>query len=425
MATGDDVNPDPMIPSLTAEIAGIAARNGNGNGQGADTDSGADDDQMMFAEIPWAGARGWVRLVFPCVFLVYLLQTVGGVDHYSSGTAAVAGYLIVAAFAVVYVLGLLAAWESSSRRVAVAIGVMVVLYMVEVPLAHQDAFPMITYVVVLLIAEFGSRSIPLIVVLGVGATFVPALVPSWNAGVNVDAAVTIAVVSVAMFGFFAVLQMNRALSAARAEVARLAAENERNRIARDLHDLLGHSLTTITVKAGLANRLLATDVPRAAIEMSEVEELSRHSLAEVRAAVGNYRDVSLAGELATGRELMRAAGITMQHSPVDNVADAHRQLFGWVVREGLTNVVRHARANHCVINLGPNWIEIVDDGHAAGLLPQGDEDCGRGLDGLRERVEAGGGVMIAGPVAPSGWRLRVEVPTVVATSAAAAPAIGP
>ena len=107
-----------------------------------------------------------------------------------------------------------------------------------------------------------------------------------------------------------VIEGNRELAEARAELARLAAENERIRIARDLHDLLGHSLTTITVKAGLARQLGEDGSERSQQEIAEVEELARQSLSDVRAAVANYRDVTLAGELATGREVLRAAGIT-------------------------------------------------------------------------------------------------------------------
>ena len=98
-------------------------------------------------------------------------------------------------------------------------------------------------------------------------------------------------------------------------MARLAAENERSRIARDLHDLLGHSLTTITVKAGLANRLAGRDPDRAAKEIGEVEQLTRSALADVRAAVDGYRDVTLAGELASAQEVLRAAGQVAACSP--------------------------------------------------------------------------------------------------------------
>ena len=173
-------------------------------------------------------------------------------------------------------------------------------------------------------------------------------------------------VAFAMFGFFMIIRSNIELSAARSEVARLAAENERTRIARDLHDLLGHSLTTITVKAGLARRLSTRDPERAAEEIAAVEQLSRRTLVEVRAAVAGYREVTLAGELASAREVLRAAGIEARLPGAVDAVDADAvEPFGWVVREAVTNVVRHSRAEHCTITVGPRWIEIADDGRGA------------------------------------------------------------
>ena len=151
----------------------------------------------------------------------------------------------------------------------------------------------------------------------------------------------------------------------------------------------------------------AADPAQAIREIAEVEALARRSLADVRAAVTSYRDVTLAGELAAGRELLRAAGITAElPSAVDVVDPAHQELFGWVVREGLTNIVRHAHASACAVRLSPSGVEIVDDGAggAGGAAPPGN-----GLSGLRERVAAAGGVVDAGPLQPRGWRLRVSL----------------
>jgi two-component system sensor histidine kinase DesK len=186
-------------------------------------------------------------------------------------------------------------------------------------------------------------------------------------------------------------------------VARLAAENERSRIARDLHDLLGHSLTTITVKAGLAKRLAQLDPERAVREMAEVEQLSRSSLADVRAAVSGYRDVTLVGELASAHEVLRAAGVQAELPGAVDVVDPRlHEVFGWVIREGVTNVVRHARASRATIALGATWITIDDNGRA------GIAGAGNGLTGLRERVEAAGGTLVASGRA-DGWRLRVDI----------------
>jgi two-component system, NarL family, sensor histidine kinase DesK len=260
---------------------------------------------------------------------------------------------------------------------------------------------------VLTISALGGRGLPIVAGFLLIATLLPALIPSWHAGVDTDIGVSLVLVCFAMYAFFAVVHSNRELSEARGEVARLAAENERNRIARDLHDLLGHSLTTITVKAGLAHRLAVTDPERATREIAEVEELSRRALRDVRAAVSSYREVTLTGELATGGELLRAAGIAARlPRATDAVPPAYHELFGWVVREGVTNVVRHSRATSCTITLGRSTIDIFDDGRG------GADEAGSGLDGLRERVEAMGGTITAGAVFPVGWHLGVTMPGV-------------
>ena len=157
------------------------------------------------------------------------------------------------------------------------------------------------------------------------------------------------------------------------------------------------------MKASLAARLGPSEYDRAAKEMADVEQLTRQALAEVRAAVASYREVTLAGELANGRQLLRAAGITADFPRVDDVDPAYRELFGWVVREGLTNIVRHSRATACAVRLSASAIEITDNGVGGAAL------AGSGLTGLRERVTAAGGSIDAGPARPAGWRLRVSL----------------
>jgi two-component system sensor histidine kinase DesK len=351
----------------------------------------------------------FLRYVFPGLWLIYLGQTASGVNTHSSGAAAAAGYAILAAFVVCYLMALPAAWGSDRRRAWTLYVVAWALFAAELPFAHQDATVLCIYIAVLTVGNLGlSRRetlIPLLGVLAGAAAFGPKLVPSWHAPVQYGNGLAVILVGLAMFGFFSLVRSNAELAAARAEVARLAAENERSRIARDLHDLLGHSLTTITVKAGLARRLAERgETERAAAEITSVEELSRRSLSDVRAAVAGYRDVTLIGELASAREVLRAAGVSAALPGATDAVDADLQeLFGWVVREGVTNVVRHARARTCTIELGPNWIEIVDDGRG------GIGGAGNGLAGLRERVSARGGTTTAGGC-PQGWRLRVDVP---------------
>jgi two-component system sensor histidine kinase DesK len=338
--------------------------------------------------------RGWRRYIFPGIWLVYLGQTAGGIGKHSDGWGQAAGFAILFAFAWGYVLALPAAWGNNRRRFWTLYAGMALLCAAE---------------------TFGRYAWWVVLGMAVTATSVPPLVPEWHAKYDLSMGFTIPLVGLAMWGFFGLIRSNQALADARAEVARLAAENERTRIARDLHDLLGHSLTTITVKAGLARRLSQRgEDARASQEIAEVEELSRSTLADVRAAVAGHRDVTLAGELATAREVLRAAGIVAElPGSVDIVDPSLSELFGWVTREGVTNVVRHARAAHCTIRVDQRWIEIVDDGRG------GIAGAGNGLTGLRERVEAAGGTVSIGAEVFGGWRLRVEVPAPAETPTSA------
>ena len=361
---------------------------------------------MYSASRMWG--NGWRRYFFPAFWLVYLGQTVSGVEKHSHGPAAIAGYLIVVVFAAVYLtalsLGRSDRWPLFWTLFAVGLG----LTAIECVFAHQDALVFLVYSSVLIVAAQRPVGLLGVVALTLVAALVPRFMPGWGHTVDWSTALSVLLVSLAMYGFFKIIYANIALTAARAEVARLAAENERSRIARDLHDLLGHSLTTITVKAGLARRLAERgDDERARTEIAEVEQLARRTLGDVRAAVSAHREVTLAGELATASEVLRAAGIIAELPPtVAEVAPDLSELFGWVVREGITNVVRHSRAEHVGITLAPRAITIHDDGRGA----SGPCGSGNGLRGLRERVEARGGALQVGGGSTNGFTVCVEVP---------------
>jgi len=167
----------------------------------------------------------------------------------------------------------------------------------------------------------------------------------------------------------------------------MSLSSERDRVARDVHDVLGHSLTGIAVKAELAERLVDIDPERARAELVEIQELSRRSLSEVRATVGGLRAARLEDELMTAQAVLSDAGIRADVSgAVSEVDPRHRTVLAWVLREGVTNVVRHSRATACTVDLDAASVTVTDNGR--GL--NGDRP-GNGIRGLTERVEAAGG----------------------------------
>jgi two-component system sensor histidine kinase DesK len=190
-----------------------------------------------------------------------------------------------------------------------------------------------------------------------------------------------------VFGIKAMIGRNLELVRAHQENARLAVANERNRFSRDLHDILGHSLTVITVKAQLANRLLDLDPARARRELADLERLCRDALADVRRAVEGYHELSLSGEVAHARQALAAAGIAADlPTTLGEVPAELHELFAWGVREGVTNVVRHSGADRCAVRVSPARLEVRDNGRGA----TGEAAHGNGLRGLRERAAAMG-----------------------------------
>ncbi len=201
----------------------------------------------------------------------------------------------------------------------------------------------------------------------------------------------------------------RELQAARDEVARLAVADERSRIARDLHDVLGHNLTTITVKASLARKLLERgEAEPAAVEISDVERLSRQSLTDVRATVSAQRRVSLPEELAGARAVLTAAGIEpVLPQASEDVRPEYSEVFAYVLREAVTNVVRHSGASRCAVSLGASWLDVTDDGTSRTSVTEG--PTGNGLNGIRERLSPLGGSLRVGRAPGGGFQLHAFV----------------
>ncbi|MGH3623519.1 MAG: sensor histidine kinase [Sciscionella sp.] len=226
---------------------------------------------------------------------------------------------------------------------------------------------------------------------------------------------TLGLLTIGMSSFFHLLNTIGLLRAARQDVAELAVAEERSRLARDLHDVLGHSLTTITLKTGLARRLLESGAERdkAIAEVQDAEQLSRQALAEIRATISGYRRASLVAETVGARAALQAAEISADlPRAVDDVRADLQEPFAYVLREGVTNVIRHSGATRCTVRLGASWLEIRDNGGGHMSTVDAAAACsgGHGLSGLAERLRAVGGRIEAGPMPNGGFRLRASAP---------------
>jgi two-component system sensor histidine kinase DesK len=203
-------------------------------------------------------------------------------------------------------------------------------------------------------------------------------------------------------------RINRQLRRANEEIENLAKVAERERIARDLHDVLGHTLSVITLKSELAGKLIDRDSQAARKEISEVEQISRQALSDVRDAIRGYRSQGLVAELAQAKTTLETAGVTVQCDAATTMKlpAVQESVLSLAVREAVTNVVRHARARTCRMRLeqqnGSCRLEIQDDGCGAS------NSEGNGLRGMRERVEMLGGTLSRNTEA--GTRLTITLP---------------
>ena len=259
------------------------------------------------------------------------------------------------------------------------------------------------------------------VILVVFVITVLATVAGWFAGLGwLDLAQTIVFIPAIVFITRSVMwsiTTSWQLNDARKEIARLAVMTERLRIARDLHDLLGHNLSLIALKSELAKRLVNVAPERAIVEISDVENVARTTLQEVREAVSAFRQPTLKSELNAAQEILAAAGIAYQFDGDENLLDALpttiESVLSWTVREGVTNVIRHSRAHQCSIHVTRNAdeisIEVIDDGIGPSIMNSSDNE-GNGLRGLRERVETLGGRCEISPGEGGGFVLAVSVP---------------
>ncbi|MGW7086159.1 sensor histidine kinase [Streptomyces sp. NPDC054871] len=350
------------------------------------------------------------------VFLASPVEDLVGAEH--GGAATALGWLGLAAFVSCY---LTLVFRYTSR-------------VLDWRVVHVSFGTLLTLAIVLSFA-FGTAWLGLFVYVAVSAGAVlPMRYAMWvipavtgvmiAVGLRTDSiedllgslAVLTLLVGFAMTGVRELVRTTIQLRQARATVAQLAANEERLRLARDLHDLLGHSLSLITLKSELAGRMLPAHPDKAAQQVADIEQVSRQALVDVREAVSGYRRRTLDGELAGARTALTAAGVEADvplQAPASLPGEEGETALAWALREAVTNVVRHSGARRCTVALtsrhtldGPVVeLSVEDDGRGGSSTVRGN-----GLTGLAERVEAVGGVLDAGPGARRGFRLTARVP---------------
>lgn len=349
-------------------------------------------------EDPWQRFRWFMSSVW-LVFLAYPLFEV-----LTTGPPAgrVLGTLAIVAFAAVYLNGFhrLYRGEAPPRVAAVHLALLVLLAVGVGLHIGREAFGMACFVV-----AFSTLSLPIAGAMAVllAALATSVLVPLWTGTLGRDFFFALIVLLVGVVTGVVSL-IDRRGEEYKALQHELVVADERDRMARDVHDVVGHSLTAVSVKAELAERLVDLDPERAKAELAAIRSLTREALGEVRAAVTGLRVARLGEELERARAALSDAGISVSVRGEPATLDPrHRLVSAWVLREAATNVVRHSGAADCTIEVGTRSLCVRDNGVGIDGRPEGN-----GLRGVRDRVRAAGGQVTVGPAADGGTELKVD-----------------
>ena len=334
-----------------------------------------------FGERYVPGTGSPMRWFFSGIWLVYLIQPVSALFGHHHGVAWIAGGLaITVAFCVIYMIVLMRS-DTQPRLARAGLAAIALLAALACAVYGKDWVPLWIYVSaatgMVLAAEPDGRRVA---TLGVGVVGACYLFFCWVSHVDLTNTLVVLLpvllIGLAMMGFRMQMTLMRQLAQARETVAKLAANEERLRLARDMHDLTGQSLSMITLKSELAAKRLAklpssAERDSALTELGDIGRVSRQTLHDIREAVSGYRRPTLAIEVITARNALEAAGIaleddaglTLRSGTFDPDAEA---VLAWCLREAVTNVIRHSRARHCRIRLaeraGELSLEVTDDG---------------------------------------------------------------
>ena len=380
------------------------------------------------------GSGSPMRWVFSSIWLVYLIQPIYSlIQNHRDPLYIAGGVAVIVAFCAIYVpiVGNGIRWPRLARFGLVAITLLAAL---ACAVYGKDWIPLWIYVSAatgIVLAAAVPKHMAFLAIGGVGACFT---LFGWlthdNPSDYLVVLLPVLLVGIAMMGFRMQIELMRELGQARETVAKMAVSEERLRLARDMHDLTGQSLSMITLKSDLADKHLGR-LPRspetAAIhsELADIARVSRQTLHDIREAVSGYRRPTLAIELITARTALEAAGIHLDDDPElitrSGTFDAEAEAaLAWCLREAVANVIRHSGARNCAIRLIERRdelsLDITDDGRGpnpangnAANDNAGNGNAGNGLRNMSERLSAVGGGLTLSPARPHGLRLTAAV----------------
>ena len=384
---------------------------------GADRSFATDAPPEALGRARLLGLGVWLLFIF-----VPVVTAITNTGSTSEHILALAGAVI---FSVAYVLVVMTWFEASAQWRTLALAGVMVALAVLLTLADRPGWGFLFTYCAACIGLITPSELGMPAVIGCAAlAFVTTVAAGGGGGAGAGYFASSVGIGLLLVLMRDLRMRNMELNEARAELALSAVAAERERFARDLHDLLGHSLSVIALKAELAGRLVPMDPARAAAEVADVEKVARESLREVRQAVSGYRQPSLEKELEGARVALSAAGITADFERAPVALDPEVEaVLAWTVREGATNVIRHSGAGHCQVKvrvgLTDAAVEVVDDGDGPACA-RGEEvngHVGNGIMGLSERAERIRGRIEAGGLPDGrGFRLAVSVPVSGAAS---------
>ena len=351
---------------------------------------------------PWE-RFGWIMGAIWLVFLMFPLSSALTADASwllrSFAVAAILG------FAAVYVYGFIRIGRTESSAQVNRLGWRCLALLVSLAGATALVIGLDALGMVVFIIAFAMCSLRLAAALGVGVAgiAIAVLVPL-AMGVLEETWFLLPIIVLVGVATALVTVLDQRGTEHQEMAKEMALVAERERVARDVHDVLGHSLTVVTVKAELAQRLVDADPERAKAELGQIQSLTREALAEIRATVAGLRVARMGDELTSAGAALADAGVSAQLPADASVVDPrHRIVLAWVLREAATNVVRHSGASRCAVDIGPSRLSVTDDGRGCSGRPEGN-----GLRGVRERVTAAGGALHVGP-GPDGRGTTVRV----------------